>query len=100
MKKLLFMMFLMLGTLSFASSGEIVKNLALQNLTFPQGKTANIENTAVWCCTIGGFRCCGPAGTDQCSLALSECYRWRVCGQGGGGCGCIGNGGSSGPIIN
>ncbi len=81
MKKLLFMMFLMMGTLGFAGNDidpvKVVK-----------------DDTTFWCCTVGNIRQCrGPFEGDACAAARAIYCMTTSCvgsgGSGGSGTGCI-----------
>jgi hypothetical protein len=65
MKKLLFMMLLLLGTLSFASSGKIVKPMVMPKEVSTIGLVAS-KDAVIYCCTIAGFRYCGHIGENSC----------------------------------
>jgi hypothetical protein len=67
MKKLPVMMFLMLGTLSFASSGKIIKPMVMPKETVLPKETASVNDAAIYCCTITEIRYCGHLGENSCA---------------------------------
>ena len=81
MKKLLFMMFLFIGTLSFANSGKEIDPI----------KEKKVEAT-VACCQVGPIRVCGWANEPLCDRARGLYCMMRGCGGTGSGSGTGGSG--------